>query len=539
MTDSGATPFPSPPSERPPAAPPPPAAPRPPAAPPPPPGTALTVATGLPRPPGPFELALKDFWQGQHRAVSHRTLIACAAVGIAAGVLLVGHEPGLGAALVALLVWTVAVPALVRRRAAGDLVTAGLSVALVAVVAVRDAEWVVAVCFVVAVGAAAVSATSARSAPAVVFSAAGGFAGVIRALPWVGRGVAAAVGSRWGQLLMAVRAVAVTLVLLLVFGLLFASADAVFASYLPEVDLGRLPAQVIVGALVALAAATLAHLALAPPGWSGIGLPPGRPAQRGEWLLPIVALDAMVMAFVLVQVGALLGGHRHVLETEGLTYAEYTRQGFAQLLVATALTLVVVAVAARRAPRETKGDRLISRIALGVLCVGTLGVVASALRRMDLYVDAFGLTRLRLFVVVVELVLGAVLVMVLVAGIRWRGGWLPRAVVQVVAVAMLALAAVNPDAQIVRHNTTADLDTALDISYLQGLSADAVPAMDALDEPLRSCLLSGNEGQERPGFADWNFGRARAADVLADGGADDEAIESANALSCRASRGGD
>lgn len=485
--------------------------------------------------PGPFELALKDFWQGQQRSIPGRTLIACAAVGLAGAVLVVGHEPGLGLALMGLLVWAVAVPALVRRRAIGDLVTAALSIALVAVVAVRDAEWVVAVCFLTAVAAAAVAATSARSAPAVVLSAAGGFAGAIRALPWVGRGLTSTVGTRWGQLLVALRAVAVTLALLLVFGLLFASADAVFASYVPEFDLGSLPARVVVGVLVAFLAATLAHLALAPPAWAEVGLPPGRASRRGEWLLPVLALDAMVLAFVLVQLAALLGGHRYVLETAGLTYAEYTRQGFAQLVVATALTLVVVAVAARRAPRATKRDRLVSRVALGVLCFGTLGVVASALRRMDLYVDAFGLTRLRLFVVVVELVLGVVLVMVLVAGIRWRGGWLPRAVVQVTAVAMLALAAINPDAQIVRHNTAADFDTALDVHYLEGLSSDAVPAIGALDEPLRSCLLSSNEPFEGPGFADWNLARARAAETLADG----EASQSTGSGTCAASVGGD
>src|SRR5690606_36158784 len=98
----------------------------------------------------------------------------------------------------------------------------------------------------------------------------------------------------------------------------------------------------------------------------------------------------MVLAFVLVQVGALVGGHGYVRRTAGLSYAEYARQGFGQLLAATALTLVVVAVAARRAPRETSGDRSAVRAALGVLCLGTLGVVASALRRMALYVDAFG-----------------------------------------------------------------------------------------------------------------------------------------------------
>ena len=66
-----------------------------------------------------------------------------------------------------------------------------------------------------------------------------------------------------------------------------------------------------------------------------------------------------------------------------------------------------------------------------VLCVATLGVVASTLRRMDLCVEAFGLTRLRLFVEVVEVVLAVILVLVLISGLRWRARWFPRAVVQV------------------------------------------------------------------------------------------------------------
>ncbi|MFI2752390.1 DUF4153 domain-containing protein [Cellulomonas sp. P22] len=461
---------------------------------------------------------LREFWEAHPRVADPRTLLVCAAVGVAGAVLLVGHSPGLGAAVTGLAVWAAALPALVRRRAVGALVTAGLSVALLAVVAVRDAGWVVGVCVATAAWAGAVAVTSGRSATAVVLSPVSWAAGLVRALPWLVRGGRDLMGGRRGQLVVALRSIGVTVLLLMVFGALFASADTVFSSYLPHIELGSLPARLAVGALVAVGAAALAHLALAPPAWSDVALPEARPARRGEWLLPVLALDAMVLAFVLVQVGALLGGHRHVLETAGLTYAEYAREGFAQLMATTALTLAVVAVGARYAPRATARDRVVSRVGLGVLCVGTLGVVASALRRMDLYVDVFGLTRLRVFVVVVELVMAAVLVLVLVAGVRWRAGWLPRTVVQVVAVAMLGLAVANPDAMIARHNTAAGPDAPLmDLTYLQGLSADAVPVLDQLSEPWRSCVLGGAHVDAPQGPADWNLGRERAATVLASG----------------------
>ena len=122
-----------------------------------------------------------------------------------------------------------------------------------------------------------------------------------------------------------------------------------------------------------------------------------------------------------------------------------------------------------------------------------------------------------MFVTVTEIALAAVFVLLLVAGIRWRGGWLPRAVLQVVGVAMLGLALINPDAQIVRHNTTADLVTTLDADYLAGLSADAVPAYDEIegDPALRRCLLASTSVASATGIGGWNLGRERAAQVLA------------------------
>ncbi|WP_188037805.1 DUF4153 domain-containing protein, partial [Actinotalea sp. JY-7885] len=428
--------------------------------------------------------------------------------------------PGLGAAVVGAAVWAPAVPALVRRGARTDLALAVLSVALLAVVAVRDAPWLVVLCALAAALTGTVAATSSRSTAALLLAVPTWFAGLVRSMPWVARTLARSPGLRSRQTLVALRSVGVTVVLVTVFGLLFASADRVFASYLPRLSVDLLPGQVVVGVLVALLAAALAHLAVAPAAWSDLRPGPGRPARRGEWLLPVLALDAVVVGFVLVQVGALVGGHAYVEATAGLGYAQYAREGFAQLVVATALTLVVVGVAVRHAPRASVGDRRLARLALGVLCLGTLGVVASALRRMDLYVEAFGLTRLRLLVVVVEVVLAVVLLLVMAAGLRsgeGRGAWLPRGVLGVVGVAMLGLALANPDALILRHNVRADLEVPLDVWYLRGLSADAVPAADELDEPLRSCVLADMATLARDDAAGWNAGRDAARRALESG----------------------
>ena len=112
----------------------------------------------------------------------------------------------------------------------------------------------------------------------------------------------------------------------------------------------------------------------------------------------------------------IFGGHDYLERTTGLTYAEYVHQGFGQLTVATALTLLVVWAAARKAPRETSSDVLWVRGSLGLLCALTLVVVASALYRMHVYQEAYGFTQLRLLVDVFEGWLGLLVVAVMVAG---------------------------------------------------------------------------------------------------------------------------
>lgn len=413
-----------------------------------------------------------------------------------------------------LLVWAAAVPLLLREGRRRDVALVALAVALTAMVAVRDAGWVVALCLLAAGVTAAAAVTGARSAVAVLLAPCGLAAGVLRAVPWVRHGTGEMLGRRRARLLAWLRSLGVTVVLLIVFSVLFASADTVFADYLSRVDLGGIPVRAVVAAIVALTTAAFAHLVLAPPEWGGIALRRPQSIRRADWLLPVVALDALVLAFVLVQLSALHGGNQHVLQTAGLSYAEYAREGFGQLVVASCLLLLVVALAARRAPQSSTGDRTASRVALGLLCLGTLALVVSALTRLRLYVDAFGLTRTRLLVVVVEVALAVVVLLVLVAGVRWKGCWMPRAVVTVMALAILSLAAVNPDAVIARHNAGMQRQGVIDVAYLGGLSADAVPTLSQLDQEAALCaMLSGGPMRSSAG-AGWNVGRARAVRAL-------------------------
>jgi hypothetical protein len=223
-------------------------------------------------------------------------------------------------------------------------------------------------------------------------------------------------------------------------------------------------------------------------------------------------------AFVAVQLAVLFGGSRHVLETDGLTYADYARSGFWQLLLVTGLTLAVVAAAARWAPREARTDRLLIRMILGALATLTLVIVASALHRMNVYADTYGLTRLRLLVALCELWLGVVFLLVLIAGLRLRANWLARAIVGTGVLALLALAAANPDGLIADRNIARyDRTHTIDARYLANLSADAVPALDRLAADQRDCVLnpiSADLYRSPDDWRGWSYGRSHARALL-------------------------
>jgi hypothetical protein len=150
-----------------------------------------------------------------------------------------------------------------------------------------------------------------------------------------------------------------------------------------------------------------------------------------------------------------------------------------------------------------------------------LVIVASALSRMWAYEQAYGFTQLRLLVSVCELWLGVVVLLIMVAGIdlRRRSRWLPGAVVGTAVAALIGIAVLNPDRFIAERNVTRYATSGtIDVSYLGTLSADAVPALMRLPEPLRACALDGiyrdlfsDPGDE---WRQWNYGRDHARDLL-------------------------
>ncbi|WP_341717112.1 DUF4173 domain-containing protein [Micromonospora sp. FIMYZ51] len=396
---------------------------------------------------------------------------------------------------------------------------AGAALALLAVLGFRNAWWLVTFCVLGALGCAALAIVDGRRLRSILFSLAAAPIAAVRGLPWV-RTQVRAPGSP-GSVRRVVGSVAATVVVLLVFGPLLSSADAAFSQVLgaviPEISIGGVFRWLFLAAMGGLIAVAAVYTIAAPPDLSMVDRPSSRRVGLLEWAPPIAALTALFGGFVAVQFTVLFGGQRHVLETTGLSYAEYARSGFWQLVVVTLLTLAVLGAVTRWARRDRRVDRVLLRVMLGLLSALTVVIVVSALSRMYTYQKVYSFTGERIFVMAFELLLGAIFLMILVAGIRWRGGWIPRLAAALGVVMLLGLAVLNPEDYAARRNVARYEQTGrIDAWYLRALSADATPALAALPDPVRRCTLSwiaDDLAEPDPWYA-WNRGRDRARAVL-------------------------
>jgi hypothetical protein len=252
---------------------------------------------------------------------------------------------------------------------------------------------------------------------------------------------------------------------------------------------------------------------------------PKRPPFALGWveaLTVLVAVDGLFASFMAIQ-GAYFFGGLDTLERTGMTYAEYARRGFFELLAVACLALGLLCALAVAARRETRGQRRGFNAAGGALIALMLGLLGSAFQRMLLYEQAYGYTQLRLYTHSFMIWLALVLGLLLLALLREN----PRLFVLGSFVSALAYLAIlnitNPDALIVRENVARyQASGEIDGFYLAGLSADATPdlaaALGLLDDGARSTIARALARQHRhlaaataaQGWPSWHLARARA-----------------------------
>ncbi|HYR50928.1 MAG TPA: DUF4173 domain-containing protein [Candidatus Eisenbacteria bacterium] len=278
---------------------------------------------------------------------------------------------------------------------------------------------------------------------------------------------------------------------LLVAGLL-AAADPVFASFFNlNFDFGQLVTDVLFVAIGSLVAGGLLRLAAAEP-LTRVDGPIWRLGST-EGLVVLSVLDAIFAAFAVAQAMAATGAAGNTLRAAGVTYADYARSGFFQLLWVAGITAVVLILFSRitgLTERTTKrAFQVLAQIAIGL----TLLIVFVAFRRLSLYEEAYGFTMLRLYshIFAVWIAIVFILLAAEAAGVFPRRRWFVGATSISAMALLLALNLANPEAIVVNLNIDhARFTHKMDPQYLAELSSDATPTLLAnrslVDQSIRS-----------------------------------------------------
>lgn len=192
-------------------------------------------------------------------------------------------------------------------------------------------------------------------------------------------------------------------------------------------------------------------------------------------LLPLVTLYAI---FFISQWNYYVSAFSGELP-DGLTYAEYARGGFFELCAVSAINIVILALVALFMKRKGKGDTALLKIANIVISVMTLVLIATAISKMIIYIQSYGLTEKRVvaswFMVLLALVFVLIILKQIIKGLK-----LIPASGMIVALMLTLLTLSNYNGIIADYNVdkyiSGDLES-VDVHALYDLGTPALPAI--------------------------------------------------------------
>jgi len=249
-----------------------------------------------------------------------------------------------------------------------------------------------------------------------------------------------------------------------------------------------------------------------------LALPERHRLGRVEVGIALGLLSTLFALFVVVQIRYLFGGEDAVTSSIDLTYAQYAREGFFQLVVASLLLLPVLAGIDWARKRDVTSSRLFIGFAI-TLVVLLFVIMASAWQRLAIYRDAFGLTESRFYAAATLPWLAVALVWFLVSVARRRMEHFLAGAAALAVGVLLALAVLNPDGFIARTNL-ARLDDGrpFDATYASVLSADAVPTLierfdtlPAAEQCVLATAIRDHQSEDNSDLRAWNWSRHRAS----------------------------
>ena len=207
------------------------------------------------------------------------------------------------------------------------------------------------------------------------------------------------------------------------------------------------------------------------------------PAVDGlAFLIVLAALVGLYLLFLLVQSAGLFGGAEY-LSARGISYAEWARSGFFQMVGVTAVNLTAILASLSLSRREGRSWGAI-RLLAALLAAESLVLLTSAAWRMTLYVSAYGLSFKRLMTYW-GMVMMALFLLTALWKIRRPDARFLRLAAPLALAGWLVINCVPVDYLVAKDQVDRYLDgtsASIDVEYLlYGLSYDALPQLERLD----------------------------------------------------------
>ncbi|MBE5933091.1 MAG: DUF4173 domain-containing protein [Lachnospiraceae bacterium] len=201
-------------------------------------------------------------------------------------------------------------------------------------------------------------------------------------------------------------------------------------------------------------------------------------------VLPIIFIYVI---FFISQWGYYMSAFSGKLPT-GLSYAEYAREGFFQLCMVSFINMIIIVFVQLFMNAE---NSVVAKIKVGIVityAVCTLILIATAMSKMSLYIESYGLTQKRVYSSWLMIVLALLFVVAVVKQfVEKLNAVAVSCVVVVVMFAGLSLS--NVDGLIARYNIDRYLEGSLetvDVWAMRDLGDAAVPEMVRLIDELKS-----------------------------------------------------
>jgi hypothetical protein len=344
----------------------------------------------------------------------------------------------------------------------------------------------------------------------------------------------------WHKLYPYLRGMLIAIPLLLVFGVLLASADLIFRTQLTNLfrwftieNIADLIFRTIYICVLAYFLAGAYIHALTRSSDEKV-LNPDKPFMSPflghvEAFTVLGLVNLLFLGFIIIQFRYFFAGETNIT-LEGFTYAEYARRGFFELVAVSILSLglyYTLSMVTNRSERKVK--RIFSL--LGVLLMLQVGcMLLSAFQRLSLYEAAYGFTTLRTITHVFMIWLGVLLAVMVLMEIFNQFRRLALVLFLVLFGFSLTLNLLNVDQFIAQRNLEhASAGNRLDASYLvHQLSDDGIPTLftywqaqstpqdvqAALQAALACRFVVRNTQQEREHWAEWHHAASRVESLF-------------------------